>query len=275
MKTELHTSQQAKQRIAERFGQAAPAYHRLAALQQDCAGRLLDQIAAYQSVLPTGTILEIGCGTGFLTQGLVQQLSQWSLHITDLSPMMLQFCRSHLVLSAAQSSNLQFSLLDGEQVATLSQPYAAIVSSFAFQWLRNPAVILREWLERLLPHGCLFLAFPTCHSYPEWRSVCAQLQLPCTVNALPDPDLLLATLPPSSRILSAHTIEAVTTHPSALDFFRSFKAIGAEVNPTQQHLTPAQLKSLIQYWDNQRLHSLSSSLQVHHQIAFWILQRLP
>lgn len=293
MTTELFTS---KQQIAQRFGQSAAAYHRLATLQQDCARQLLRHIADYQSQLPDGTLLEIGCGTGFLTQGLVRQFRQRPLYITDLSLEMLQFCQSHCQShcqsqSIAPHPHLQFSQLDGEQLDSLPQTYAAIVSSFAFQWLHHPAIILRSWLDRLLPQGCLFLAFPTCHSYPEWRSICAQLQLPCTVNRLPDPDSLLSTLPRTARLLHASTTEVVTSHPSAIDFFRSFKAIGAEVSQSQQHLTPSQLRSLIQYWDRQRLDKLSGQrssqrsslcsdllprpLQIHHHIAFWVLQRLP
>ena len=79
-----------KVNLAQHFGKAAPYYHHQAQVQRYAADRLLDWIETTQ-VLP-GKILELGCGTGFLSQGLVQLFPQNDLEITDLAPGMVEFC---------------------------------------------------------------------------------------------------------------------------------------------------------------------------------------
>lgn len=260
-------SQTVKQRIADNFGRAATTYHQQADLQRQGAQKLLALMTADTIQLPQGVILEIGCGTGFMTQGLIQAFPQHPLKITDLSLEMLHFCQSRLGVSEAQQALVQFEQLDGEQLPT-TQFYAAIVSSFVFQWFQDPIHSLHRLIAQLQPGGYLFLSFPTAESFPEWRAICDQLQLPCTMHPLPQIDLILQTLPGNVQLRTAKTVHYTTTHCNAADFLKSMKAIGAGLNPTQPSLTSRQLKQLIQVWDVQ-----SNPFQIQHCIAFWVIQR--
>lgn len=260
-----------KQQIATRFGQAASTYNAHALVQQTCARSLLQLINKYESVLPEGAFLEIGCGTGFVSQGLIQRFGQRQLVITDLSSEMVQFCRSSFPISDHRM--VTFASLDGEEIqqlpANLPDRYAAIVSGFALQWFNHPQISLRQWIDRLPIGGCLFLSFPTKDCFPEWRAICQHLQIPCTANPLPDPAQLLQSLPDSVAVLHATTESEMLTYAGAADFFRSLKAIGAGTNQTQQQLSPRQMKQLIQGWDAQ----LSGKLQIRYQVAIWAIQR--
>lgn len=259
-----------KQQIAEQFGQAAITYNVHATLQKRCAAGLLNLIEIHQDRLPAGAILEIGCGTGFITQGLIQKFSRRSLEITDLSPEMLEFCRSNLLIPDDQQSLISFRSIDAERIENSAQKYAAIVGGFVIQWFTDPVKSLRQLIDQLYPQGMLFLSFPTCDSFPEWRQVCQQLSFPCTANPLPDPDVLLAALPAQAQLCEMEVIEQMTTHVSAADFFRAMKAIGAGVNQSQKRLTHAQMKTLIRYWDGQ----MDGNVVVHHQIACCVIQRI-
>lgn len=256
-----------KQRIADNFGRSAITYHRQADLQWQCAQSLLELIGDYSAHLPSGTILEIGCGTGFITQGLVQRFQQRPLKITDLSVDMLEFCRSQLHISEAQQPWIQFEQLDGEQVPS-TENYAAIISGFAFQWFKDPVHSLHQFMDRLQPGGYLFLSFPTADSFPEWRFICDQLQIPCTIHPLPRVDDILSSLSANVQVYINKAMLYTTTHRNVTHFFRSMKAIGAGMSPTQPPLTPRQLKQLIQTWDAQ-----SQPLHIQHCIAFWVIQR--
>jgi malonyl-CoA O-methyltransferase len=262
------TNEQVKQKIAKSFGQAASRYNAHADLQRECVSHLLNLLRTYQFKLPEGSVLEIGCGTGFITQGLLNCFPKRSLEITDFSTEMLNYCQANLNISDEQKSLISFYQLDAENIPSHDHLYAAIIGGFVIQWFSDPIKSLNRLLKRLHPDGMLFVSFPTCDSFSEWRQLCNQLNFPFTANPLPDPETLLSALP-YAQLGYATTLELTTTHANAADFFRSLKAIGAGINRSQQQLTATQMKTLIQHWDAQA----AGPVQVHHQIVCWALQR--
>jgi malonyl-CoA O-methyltransferase len=251
-----------KQRIAQSFGQAALTYHRNASLQQDCAVQLLEILAGWSPELPLGVILEVGGGTGFLTQGLCDSFPHHPLQVTDLSADMLQFCQAHLQIESRHAP-VSFQPMDGEKITGV---YALIVASFVIQWFQQPVVSLRHWLERLEPNGVICVAFPTCHSFPEWKQACDQLQIPFTANSLPDPQMLIQELSPSIQKYDLKEVTVTTTHRDASEFFRDLKSIGAGFNTSGQKLSLAQMKKLIRYLNR------SGVFQIQHHVAFLLIQ---
>lgn len=57
--------------VAENFGRSVSDYHKQAEVQKEVADRLIASLEPWRDILPPGPILEVGCGTGFVTQGLV------------------------------------------------------------------------------------------------------------------------------------------------------------------------------------------------------------
>ena len=73
-------------------------------------------------------MLEIGCGTGLLTQALRQQLNAAEWIATDLSAGMLESCRSRV-----EGQGVRLVCMDGERLA-LRGEFDLICSSLAMQW---------------------------------------------------------------------------------------------------------------------------------------------
>jgi malonyl-CoA O-methyltransferase len=258
-----------KLKIAQSFGQAASIYHTQASLQQDCATKLLQILDLWE--VPAGKILEVGCGTGFLTQELCDRFPHQPLQVTDLSAEMLAFCQAHLQIGGNRAP-VSFQQMDGEKLET-EETYSLIVASFVIQWFKQPVETLRLWLERLQPHGILCLAFPTCHSFPEWREKCEDLQLPFTANALPDSQELIKALSSLSQDSYLQEVFLHTSHQDAGDFLRGLKAIGAGINTSGQKLSAAEMKRLIRHWNNAVKKDKQDVLQVHHHVAFLLIRR--
>jgi malonyl-CoA O-methyltransferase len=189
--------------LANNFGKAAPYYHHHAQVQEYAAHRLLQQLlhplaresAPKTMYRPQGHVLEFGCGTGFLTEGLVQIFPQHSLHITDLSPEMLRFCRDHLIVPCGTA--VEFSVLDVNQLACdpLRKPrYNLIISNFVLQWCDDPAQLLQGLYQWLLPGGALVVSFPSDHSFPELKAYCDQCGIAYPLNPLPSFNTIAQTL---------------------------------------------------------------------------------
>ena len=252
-----------KTEIAIQFGRSSTHYHSQAALQKTCADRLLSLLDFH--TVPEGKILEIGCGTGFITQGLVDRFFNRSLEITDLSAQMLSFCQANLDVSELKKS-ISFRQLDGENLD--EDTYALIVAGFVVQWFQNPADGIQQLLKHLQPDGLLLISFPSGDSFAEWQAICQQLSLPFTANPLPDPQLLQQIKIDGDR-LHVETESIGTKFSSAADFFRSLKAIGAGINTTGKQLSRSQMKQLIQAWDRQS----SGAIEVHHHVVYGLMQR--
>lgn len=255
-------------KIAEKFGQAAAIYQAQAVLQHRSAKQLLKIISAYHPYIPSSSIIEVGCGTGFITQGLIQAFPQHLLEITDFSTNMLDFCRSYVLVPDVQQHRVSFQLQDGEKLESRSQKYAAIVSGFVIQWFKKPVQVLQSWLDCLQPGGFLFLSFPTCHSFPEWQQICVENQIPFTANPLPDPALLLRSFT-DQQIRYQEVIKTVDLYSSAAGFLHGLKAIGAGFNQTEHRLTFQQMKQLIQAWDCRT----SNYVQISHYTMFLVIRK--
>lgn len=251
-----------KPSIAARFGRSTATYHAEAELQKACADRLLTLLD--RRSIPAGTVLEIGCGTGFITQKLVDRFADRALHITDLSTEMLAFCRANLDLSRFKGA-IEFEPLDGERLAA-QQRYALIVAGFVVQWFQQPTQSLQRLLQQLEPDGWLLVSFPSRDSFAEWKAICDRLQLPFTANSLPDPQML-QQLDAAHCWTEAETIAA--QFPDAAAFFRSLKAIGAGFSTSGKQLSPSQMRRLIQAWNRQR----EGAIDVHYHVVYGLIQR--
>jgi malonyl-CoA O-methyltransferase len=263
-----------KQSIAQTFGQASHHYHTHAQLQKDCAIEFLSQLDQQLDQLPPGSILEVGCGTGFITQGLIQRFPERSLDITDLSAEMVAYCQQ--TVKSRHHAALTFKQMDGEQLP--DQTYAMIISGFVIQWFNDCAIALQRMLDHLAPGGLLCLSFPSDQSFPEWRQICRELDLPMTANPLPNVERLKDKLcsgqgseQGSEQVIVLHESErrVPTVHPDAIAFFRALKLIGAGLNLNAQSLSPQQMRKLVSNWNGRS----PGQIQVHHHIVYLILRK--
>ena len=253
------------QAVAHSFGRRAGDYSRHAHLQQHTAQALAAFVRAHgglpeQSIndeehCGQGLVVEIGCGTGLLTE-LLHQPGQPYL-ATDLSPEMLAQCRSRL----GERPGLGFAVLDGQTAAFATPPAAppaAIVSNLACQWFADPVAGLVR-LARQTP--LLAFSVPLAGSFPEWEAAFADLGRSSGLLPLPKEQDVLAALasldparpaqlpdqrpdqlsdqrtgqhdaqPDDQRTIQRiiHHIEVRQQHfPSAKAFADSFRLIGAD-----------------------------------------------
>ncbi len=262
-----------KHQVAHQFNQATRTYNSYALVQKDCATALAALVRSHYSQLPSGAILEIGCGTGLVTQALVQLVSKHALDVTDLSLEMLEYCQRTLQLPRDQhhlaTFPVTFKVMDGEAAIARPPGYAAIVSGFALQWFAQPIASLHRLIQCLQPGGMLLLSFPTDQSFPQWRQQCAQLGITMTGNALPNLSDICQALSNESVTYTVHEQTLDTTHDGAIAFFKSLKQIGAGFNRTQQALSPSQMRQLITHWNQQN----PAPLHVHYHVAFLAIKR--
>jgi len=131
-------------RVRRAFGRHAAEYDRHAAVQR----RLADELDAALTGTRPRQILELGCGTGYLTRRLRARFPRAELTAIDLSARMLERAR------AACPGPVRWLLGDAEAVAWEPARYDLIVSSATVQWFARPAATTAALAAALTPGGC-------------------------------------------------------------------------------------------------------------------------
>jgi malonyl-CoA O-methyltransferase len=138
-----------KAQVQENFGKYAVSYDQYALVQKEMAQELLEIIK--QTKHSFRNILEIGCGTGFLTELLARQYPKARIMATDIAPEMIVMARKKL----AGFSNISYFTADGENLAELKDKVGSqlhfdlIVSNVVFQWFSDYAAAFAQF------HSCL------------------------------------------------------------------------------------------------------------------------
>jgi malonyl-CoA O-methyltransferase len=222
------------QRIRRAFDTAASSYDAHAAVQRVVARRLAERIAALP--LPERPrILEIGCGTGFLSAALRERLGPAEWTLSDLSPAMLAACRARL----GAPEDVAFRVMDGEHPdLDPGQSFDLICASLAFQWFEDLQGALGRLAVHLAPGGWLAFATLAEGTLQEWRAAHEALGLTSGAPDYPSPDAL-ASLAPAPLRGRIHDERLVQVHAEGLAFVRGLKAIGAGCAPEGHRPLPA------------------------------------
>ena len=226
-----------KARLAKAFDAAAATYDANAPIQRATAERLAARIAALP--LPARPrILEIGCGTGFLTQALRQRLGPADWTITDLSPAMLAACRARL----EDPEGATFRVMDGERPdLSPGDGFDLVCASLAFQWFDDLDGALQRLSGLLRPGGWLAFATLAEGTLEEWRVAHAELGLKAGTPDFPSLEALSSML---GGPVEGERLIHVQADGRAL--VRGLKAIGAaSPEPGRAPLSPATFKQVM------------------------------
>ncbi|MET0373070.1 MAG: methyltransferase domain-containing protein, partial [Rhizorhabdus sp.] len=236
-----YTSPDRRARIAAAFGRA-DRYDEAAGAQRIAADALSKRIAA-ASLAPAPRILELGCGTGFLTRALCDAIGPAHWTISDIAPDMVDRARAALGISA------DYRVVDGEAVDPALGRFDLIASSLAFQWFADLPGAVAALTRRLKPGGLLAFSTMAADGFPEWTEALAAEGLSGGTPAYPDRAALAALAPPG-YLADVETADIARQQADARSFLRGLKAIGAGT-PAEGYrpLPPAALRRAMARFD--------------------------
>lgn len=228
-----------RQRIAQAFAGARD-YDRHAKVQREVALGLATRIAALD--LPANPrVLEIGCGTGFLTQALIEHSPAGKWLVTDIAPEMVARCRKRV----GDSPTRRFAVLDGEHDTPGGGPFDLICSSLALQWFENAPAALTRIAQWLAPGGHCMVTTLGPGSFAEWRAAHEAQGLLAGTPSFASAEAF-AAIHPEELLVEAH----VEHHANARAFLHAVKAIGAGTSdPSHRPLAPAALRGVMAAFD--------------------------
>ncbi|WP_455577365.1 malonyl-ACP O-methyltransferase BioC [Anaerosinus sp.] len=220
--------------ITKHFSKAAKEYDEYAKVQKKMAlvlNDLLEEKSNYE-------ILEIGCGTGYLTKILADKFPDANILATDISPDMLESAKYKL----SNYQNITYAILDGEKIST-DKKYDLIISNAVFQWFSDYNQTFQRFFECLNPNGYLiystfgpktFIELSQSFTYAYQKNQIKQ-------NYIIGPSFSkmneLINISTSIGFISTHQEKFYTEYfPSPKDFLRSIKKIGANNSSQADHV---------------------------------------
>ena len=236
------------QRTPERRTRIAAAFDRASdyddgAVVQRAAAQLLAQRIAAAGLRPAPRVLEIGCGTGFLTRALGPRLdpaARWT--VSDIAPAMLDRARATLDLKA------DFRLIDGEALPPGLEPFDLIAANLVVQWFDDLPGALERLAAQTASDGLLAFSTMAAGSFAEWTAALGAEGLASGTPTYPDAAALEAITP--AGLAAEIGIVDFPQRLSAQMFLRQLKTIGASTPaPGYRPLSAAELRRAIARFD--------------------------
>ncbi|MCX7107176.1 MAG: malonyl-ACP O-methyltransferase BioC [Methylococcales bacterium] len=137
-----------KAKIQRSFANASLTYDGVATLQRTVGEALLLLLDANKI---TGTVLDLGCGTGFLTGELIKQSSYKTLLALDIALPMLQATQDKLT----NETNINYICADAEHLPFAAQSIDSVFSNLALQWCSHLECVFTDIKRTLKPEGQL------------------------------------------------------------------------------------------------------------------------
>lgn len=135
-----------KQQVRNSFANASSSYDAMAALQRKVGKDLLKNETNL-----TGTVLDIGCGTGFLTGELLALSGHQQMIALDLALPMVQTTRAKY----NSVNNLLYLCADAENLPLKNNSIDKVFSNVALQWCQDLLSVFNDVRRILKPEGSL------------------------------------------------------------------------------------------------------------------------
>jgi malonyl-CoA O-methyltransferase len=231
--------------VAKNFSRNPDYYHLRAETQLLAAANVAELIAA-QNINPQ-QILEIGCGTGFLTDKLFDQFPEAEFTVTDISAAMLEFCQKQTAEIREQKGiSAKFAEND---ICTDSPPghFDLITSSLAFQWVPDLSGLFKRLQEKLTSEGKII-----CSTLAEGTFATVKQRFSTAGVDFPSPKLFAdEEIKTFTRFFNSVEIFSETCHEkfaSMRDFLHHIQETGAG-NASGKALSSVDLKKILKAED--------------------------
>jgi malonyl-CoA O-methyltransferase len=155
-----------KQQISKSFSRYAGDYDSLASIQKQYNEILVKQVdkelKPQQSLIETGTLIDAGCGTGYLLSRLRELRPELQLQGFDLAAGMV---------ARARKRGLNCRVGDLEAWPYPDKSADMLVSCFALHWVKHPYKVFQETWRVLKPQGKFIYILPIQGTFCELEQI--------------------------------------------------------------------------------------------------------
>ena len=239
-----------KKDVRKAFSQAVSSYDAMAALQRTAAKDLLK----YERIgRLTETVLDIGCGTGFLTGELLKSLDCQQLIALDLALPMIKATKEKY----SAVTNLQYLCADAELLPLADNVVDRVFSNVALQWCQDLSAVFTEIKRILKPNGSLVFSTFGSQTLQELKQAWASVDDFSHVNEFYNAKQIREYLNTTGYQEIVITEKIYTSHyDSVMALMRELKGIGAHnvMTGRNHNMTgKSKMQAMINYYEILRI----------------------
>lgn len=240
-----------KAKIKQSFSAASVTYDGVAELQRTVGKALL---ATIDTESLAGTLLDLGCGTGFLTSGLL--VNSTPIIALDIALPMLQVTRTKL----ADTPNVSYICADAEQLPLGEQIVDGVFSNLALQWCVNLDAVFTGIKQVLKPGGRLVFSIFGPQTLQELKAAWADVDDYSHVNDFYSEQQLTRFLQQAGYTeIAIETKLYISNYGSVFDLMKELKHIGAHnvIDGRNKNITTkAQMQRMLAAYERHRTNNL-------------------
>jgi len=216
----LFKTQLEKVKIKHAFAHAATTYDAVADLQRRVGLNLLEQVVNDDL---TGIVLDVGCGTGFLTHKIITHAECAEVIGLDIALPMLHTTRHKM-----DGQNLLLVCADAEFLPFADQTINHIVSNLALQWCENLTAVFSDFKRVLKPQGQLLFSTFGEKTLQELKAAWATVDDCSHVNDFYHADEIGFFLQQTGfQVIEIKTKTYLSQYESVMALMHELKALGA------------------------------------------------
>ena len=240
-----------RRQIQVRFNKASKSYDDVACVQRDAAGFLVNKLLEHQDFMPR-TVLDVGTGTGYIPELLLEKFPKSSFYLNDIALEMLEVCKAKF----AKTQNIYY--LPGDMLRLDADFYDCVISNLALQWSTD----LHYAIHFLHSKSSHIFAFSTLleGTFAEWSNIISGYQSTQLLNYPKAEELigLCHKLKRNGQNFEYWLMDCPLSFENPVSFMRYLRSLGASAPGNLVHLS--NLKKLIK--------AEAQSLTVTYKIFF-------
>ena len=209
-----------KKKVKDSFDQRADCYDKYSSIQKEISKNLLDLFFnELKQNKEEFSLLELGCGTGFCSKKISENLSLTRIHLLDISNNMIKKSKIRF-----KNQNVFFLKNDFDFFDNFEN-YNLIVSNMSLHWSKDFLRLIKKILNSIRKNSILLLSFPNSRSFNNLKTKHHKL-----INDFPNEKKMEELLNNKKFYFTMKRMIHELEYGNIMLFFQSLKKIGANVS---------------------------------------------
>lgn len=215
-------------KVKRAFSGSAKSYDEHAVLQREIGDRLMAHLDFIK--LAPKRILDIGCGTGYVTRQLTERYKKADVVALDLAEPMVCTTRAAHGFRLPWNGKRLHVCSDGASLPFAEGSFDLVVSNLAMQWVPEPMLMMQEMRRVLAPGGLILFSTFGRRTLNELRQALVDINPERAGLVLPFPDVTSlgnSLLELAVELPVTDTDLFTLTYPDTMALVRELKGLGA------------------------------------------------